>query len=137
MEEHLVDPKEFVKAGNATFTLLNSETGNRFTFKVKKHDEKDLWFVLLLNGPDNVHHFCYMGTIFGDGNFSLTKKSMLTNEAKSFKVFSWLVNMLNAGKALPECVKVFHENKCGRCGRKLTVPESVESGFGPECITKM
>jgi len=29
---------------------------------------------------------------------------------------------------------VFHEGACGRCGRTLTVPESIASGFGPECI---
>jgi hypothetical protein len=26
-----------------------------------------------------------------------------------------------------------HEGKCGRCGRLLTVPSSIESGIGPEC----
>lgn len=32
------------------------------------------------------------------------------------------------------CVEIWHEGKCGRCGRQLTVPESIESGFGPECV---
>jgi len=30
-----------------------------------------------------------------------------------------------------------HEGKCGRCGRKLTVPLSIETGIGPECASKM
>ena len=25
------------------------------------------------------------------------------------------------------------KGKCGRCGRKLTVPSSIESGLGPHC----
>lgn len=25
------------------------------------------------------------------------------------------------------------EGKCGRCARRLTTPESVQLGFGPEC----
>jgi len=29
------------------------------------------------------------------------------------------------------------KERCGRCGRVLTVPESVESGFGPECIGRL
>ncbi|MGQ4872128.1 MAG: DUF6011 domain-containing protein, partial [Candidatus Thorarchaeota archaeon] len=33
--------------------------------------------------------------------------------------------------ALPEKVRIWHEGKCGRCGRRLTVPESIESGYGP------
>src|ERR1019366_4832357 len=34
---------------------------------------------------------------------------------------------------LPANLEVWHEGKCGRCGRKLTVPESIERGIGPEC----
>lgn len=30
-------------------------------------------------------------------------------------------------------VEVWHEGSCGRCGRKLTVPSSIETGLGPEC----
>jgi hypothetical protein len=33
-------------------------------------------------------------------------------------------------------LEVWHEGRCGRCGRRLTVPESIESGLGPECATK-
>ncbi len=29
--------------------------------------------------------------------------------------------------------KLVHEGRCGRCGRTLTVPESVTEGIGPEC----
>ena len=32
-----------------------------------------------------------------------------------------------------ETVQVWHEGRCGKCGRKLTVPESLTSGLGPEC----
>jgi hypothetical protein len=35
---------------------------------------------------------------------------------------------------LPESLEIWHEGSCLRCGRKLTVPESIESGYGPECI---
>ena len=40
---------------------------------------------------------------------------------------------LTTKAALPKTVEVWHEGICGRCGRKLTVPESVERGLGPEC----
>ena len=30
-------------------------------------------------------------------------------------------------------VKVFHSGKCGKCGKKLTTPESIKSGLGPYC----
>jgi hypothetical protein len=47
--------------------------------------------------------------------------------------FAWFWDRLRNGN-LPEQVEVHHEGRCGRCGRALTVPESIESGFGPECI---
>jgi hypothetical protein len=34
-------------------------------------------------------------------------------------------------------VEFWHEGKCCRCGRKLTVPASIASGIGPECATKI
>ena len=30
-------------------------------------------------------------------------------------------------------LEVWHEGRCGRCNRALTVPESIASGIGPEC----
>jgi hypothetical protein len=30
-------------------------------------------------------------------------------------------------------LEVWHEGRCGACGRRLTVPESIERGLGPEC----
>ena len=132
MSEHVIKNfAEFVKAGKALFTIENSETKGRFTFKVKKLDKKDVWFVSVLNGPDNYSNYRYVGTIFGN-NFRHTAKSM-SKEAPAFKAFAWFNNKLNENN-LPENVSVYHEGRCGRCGRKLTVPESIKSGYGPECI---
>ena len=33
------DTLQFILAGNALFTVENAETGNRFTFKVRKTDD--------------------------------------------------------------------------------------------------
>ena len=133
MSEHKIeDFAQFVKAGKALFTIENEATGGRFTFKVKKHEDKELYFVSVLNGPDNYSNYRYVGTIFGN-EFRHTKKSIDKN-APAFKAFDWFNRRLNEG-VLPEGVNVYHEGKCGRCGRKLTVPESIKSGYGPECIT--
>ena len=129
-----MDWKSFIKAGKAIFTLVNEETGNRFTYKVKRLENKEIWFVSVLNGPDNYVNYKYLGTIF-DKDFRSTSKSKIGKDSLSYKAFDWLNKMLNFDKELPENVKVLHEGRCGRCGRRLTVPESIESGFGPECIT--
>lgn len=125
------DIDSFIKAGKAVFTVVNESTGNRFTFRVTRHKKRrDLYFVSVLSGADNVNDYTYMGSIFGD-DFRLTRNSRVNSKAQSFIVFSWF---LRNSKNLPDVVKVYHENRCGRCGRALTVPESVRSGFGPECI---
>jgi hypothetical protein len=132
-ERKLNNIGSFVRAGKAVFTVVNEETGNRFTFRVKKHDTKNFYFVSVLTGSDNTSDYTYIGCIFGD-DFRRTKGSRVTEEAQSFKVFSWFMSNL---EDLPSQVKVYHENRCGRCGRALTVPESVVNGFGPECIKKI
>jgi hypothetical protein len=124
----------FVKAGKAVFTILNEKTGNRFTYRVKRHKEnKSLYFVSVLSGSDNVSDYTYIGAIFGN-KFRTTKGSRVKSTAPSFVAFAWFLRNI---KNLPEVIKVFHENRCGRCGRALTVPESVSNGFGPECIKKV
>jgi hypothetical protein len=37
---------------------------------------------------------------------------------------------------LPGSVDVLHSGRCGRCGRTLTTPDSIERGLGPECAHK-
>jgi len=129
------DWKTFVKAGNSIFTIENTATGNRFTYQVVrcKDEDEEIWFVSVLNGPNNETDYAYIGSIFGT-EFRLTHKSRFGEEAVSVKAFRWLSAYLHSDQDLPEGVVVHHEGRCGRCGRRLTVPESIESGYGPECI---
>lgn len=137
------DWKTFLRAGKAVFTVRNTATGNRFTFRVNRHHDcqgrptqtagQDTWWVSVLSGPDNMRHYTYIGAIFGT-TFRLTRGSKVNEEAQSFRVFAWLNLFLQSDRDLPPGIEIHHEGRCGRCGRTLTVPESIESGFGPECI---
>jgi hypothetical protein len=132
----LENPLEFILAGKAIFTVENEKTGNRFTFRVDAHKEKDgLHFVNVLTGRDNERNYEYIGTIHNCRGYFPGKKSRIPVSAQSQKVFIWLWSSLKKGK-LPSEVKIFHEGRCGRCGRKLTVPESIRTGLGPECSKK-
>jgi hypothetical protein len=137
--------RAFVLGGNATFTIESVGTGTRFTYKVSaSKDEgnkgsgagRGVFFVSLLTGPDNTSDYAYLGIIPKDDpmTFRLTAKSRAGADAASVKAFSWFWRQVSSG-FLPATVKVFHNGHCGRCGRMLTVPSSIESGFGPECIT--
>lgn len=120
--------KAFALAGNATLTVRSARTGQRFTYKVTARSR--LYFVGVLTGADNTRDYRYLGTIFSNG-FRLTAKSKINADAPSAIAFTWLAQNWES-----ERVEIWHEGFCGRCGRKLTVPESIESGIGPVCAEK-
>jgi hypothetical protein len=124
--------KRFILAGDATFTVQNEKTGNRFTYRVRKAQDGGCWFVGVLTGSDNYSDYSYMGIIKGVEFFG-TRKSRVSRTAPSYVAFDWVWR--NVGR-LPACVQVWHEGACCRCGRKLTTPESVEKGIGPVCEGK-
>ena len=133
----------FSLAGNATLTLVSGASGVRFTYRIKKanlDDPQSPWFVALLSGPDNESHYSYLGCLWaqkeGGVRFVHGKKSKIGKEAPSVKGIAWLFAQLQGGSKLNQA-EVWHEGKCGRCGRKLTVPESIEKGLGPDCSAMM
>ena len=128
------DALKFMFAGNSTFTVVNTRTENRFTFKVRKSKDKEsnLFFVNVLTGTDT---YTYLGTAV-EGVYRHGKKSAVSSEAQSVKVFDYVLNKLKVGK-LQDFVEVWHEGTCGKCGRVLTVPSSIENGLGPECIKSL
>jgi len=135
----------YALGGNATFTLVSGATGARFTYKVRAHLNEDgeqsgRWFVSVLQGPDNTSHYGYLGTIFDKGRWGFKfyhgKKSKISRSAPSALAFAWAWERL-AASYLPDNLEFFHSGNCCRCGRKLTVPESIETGIGPICAEKM
>lgn len=124
--------KTFALAGNATLTLVSKETGNRFTFKIRKRDETTPHFVKLLCGADNESDYQFLGTIFDGREYRHGMRSRIGAEAPSAKAFAWFWKQVERGQ-LSEKLEVWHEGRCGKCGRKLTVPSSIESGIGPVC----
>jgi hypothetical protein len=120
--------------GRAIVTF-QSPSGKHFTYKIKKSkDNPNLFFIATLTGPDNWIHYSYIGVVTYNGvySFRTTAKSKLDPSAPSVVSFEWVLNHLFVGDL--KGVKIFHEGKCLRCGRKLTVPESIQNGVGPECI---
>lgn len=130
----------FALAGDATFTLSGKES--RFTFHVEKNAKKagPAYFVKVLTGPNNTRDFTYLGCIFQDGErftYAHGRKSKIGQDAPSARAFGWFSKTLFAGKLEESrALQVHHEGRCGRCGRALTVPESVETGLGPVCSSK-
>lgn len=143
--------KEFILAGNAIFTVeieakfaAANDLPPHYTFKVRHKPAGggygETWFVSLLTGPDNTSDYSYLGMLYPETGFvRVTAKSAYRPESWPVRVLSrilaavWendLARVENHGWA------IHHEGRCGRCGRVLTVPESIRTGLGPECAGK-
>jgi hypothetical protein len=137
----------------------------RFTFKVNRPKKTNggtpIYFVSVLTGPSNENDYTFLGTVFlADAGpaYVHSRKSAIGLTAPSALAAQWLMSevlfpVMVAGKnsaapdgdtsmALDACaafqrVTVYHEGRCCRCSRLLTVPASVASGVGPECAKKL
>lgn len=140
--EHHSIGREFILAGNAVFTVAGRET--RYTFRVAQpRDDENRqprdpnspkpYFVSVLTGTGD-HKYTYVGILnIGTGRIVPTRGSKIGLDAPAVKALSWMFDRIWAGKPLPAPAAIYHEGRCGRCGRPLTVPESILTGFGPDC----
>lgn len=128
------DIRRFLLAGNARVTFRNTQTGNRFTYRIRASKDGRVHFVSLLRGTDNDADYSYFGFISRDRFVHGGARAKVGEEAVSVRAFEWIWKRLDE---LPAAVEVWHEGCCGRCGRALTVPESIASGLGPECASKI
>lgn len=134
------DRQPFLLGGNATFTIVSTKTGARFTYKSQVCDaNENLYFVKVLTGNDNEHDYSYLGTLRTSENVQVAilryahgTKSRIAQDAPSALAFAWFIGHLKS-----EAVEMWHEGRCCRCSRVLTVPASLASGIGPECQKKM
>jgi len=134
----ITDPetiKRFATAGKARITLVSGRTGDRFTYQVKlKKGSEDFYFVSVLTGPENTSNYTYLGHVAG-GRFTDDRRLRIGQEAPSRKGFQWFWKALHGASDLSQ-VEVWHEGRCGRCSRVLTVPESIQTGLGPVCAAR-
>ncbi len=135
--------KEFILAGAAIFTIATPE-GHK-TYKIRVKDATDRFpatiFVSLLVGPDNESDYAYLGILNAQtGAVRTTGKSCRAANHFDVRLLERILARVWANDHSAyesKGYRTFHEGKCGRCGRTLTVPASVESGIGPECARKM
>lgn len=123
---------KFMFAGKSVVTFVNTQTGNRFTYKIKQAMDSNLFFISVLTNSDV---YSYIGTCI-DGNYKHGRKSQISQAAQSVKVFNYMLNKLITD-TLPDFLEVWHEGFCGKCGKRLTVPSSILTGIGPDCIKKL
>lgn len=126
--------REFVTSGNAVFTLVSKNTGTRYTYKMKKPKRNTVYHVSVLTRPD---HFVYFGTVVDAGRFIFNPaRATIQCHEERVKAFEWFWRQISEeNDSMLDTLEVWHEGACGRCGRRLTVPDSIERGLGPTCYT--
>ncbi len=121
---------QYLQGKRSTATLRSKRTGKHYTYKISapKGDKNSrVRFVrVLAHGSDN---YQYLGMI-RDGRLYATRATQAPG-APSFRAFAWALQALDVGKG--DDLDVCHHGQCCQCGRKLTHPESIESGIGPVC----
>jgi len=124
-------PREGRRKG-ATATIVNDDTGNRITVRFRKPKGFKAVLVDLMTGSDNEESFSFLGTLSGEA-VRISPKTRIASEKAQLAgvILNWTIR--NAESDNLRTVRVLHSGSCGRCGRKLTVPESIDTGLGPEC----
>lgn len=131
---HYSEALQYMLAGKSTITLVGNTS--RFTYYIK-HKNNNVFYVYAFTGSDNElkSHYTYIGHISHEKYLPKFPQDENSKVLRSIEAFSYTFDRLI--KHLPTKVEFWHEGRCGRCGRKLTVPESIKSGFGEECIKRM
>ena len=127
--------KNFVLAGNAIFTLQSGKTDRHFTYRITRcSSNSTLYKVSLLYGPDNTRYYDYIGCYYSDTNYLYLLKQWREKPSwanpPAIRAITYFLQHLDN---LPRNLYVYHTGRCARCGRLLTTPDSLISGYGPHC----
>jgi len=128
--------KDFIFAGKAIFTIESQDSGVWYTYQMNQAKKNEnLFFVSVLRGADNLSSYSYMGLVIKEGEnfkFTLTKNSKYKIDAVCVKAFSFFFTNITRNFIHPK-MNFYHMGICGKCGRVLTTPDSVDRGIGPVC----
>lgn len=116
----------FLFGGKANFSLRSVKTDEFFSYKVKKYHT--YYRVYSSHGH-------YLGRLWrnlhGKVIFFPGEEPEPINVFSSRLPFHWFICHMEDKQ-----VEFWHEGQCGVCARKLTDPESIKRGIGPECAKK-
>ena len=70
------------------------------------------------------------------GSIRLTSKSRFAEGSDVLKAARWVMGRVINNLQIPDCMEIRHSGRCGKCGKTLTEPKSLDCGLGP-CCRKM
>lgn len=139
---------------NGAYTIISPKDGSHRTFEIKtvrgnKERPADAFCnkfaghrtVGLLTGPDNTASYTRFGWVDPEGIVVFTKNTgSLVAMTDWDKYATLLWSLATEGERSPYYVMGYRirvEKRCLICNRRLTHPESLETGIGPDCATRM
>ena len=125
--------QEYVLGGHGSITVVSKKTNNRYTFTFGQKEDSPV-FVRVKFGPE-YEDSRYIGCIRGDNPLLFRINKNIARDMP-LATFRWLWRHISEPELL-DYVEVWHEGKCGRCGRTLTVPSSIDAGIGPVCAGRI
>lgn len=134
----------FLLGGRCACVIMNENTGNRFEYYINKPKNENpkfnkdgfkTYFISIRIGK-SLEYAGHMSVNIEEGKMKYFqgRKGAVSGDNQAVKALMYVMTHTNC---MPECVKVMHLGKCGRCGRKLTDPESIQRGLGPTCASKI
>ncbi len=136
---------KYIIAGKSILTFeFSTPASNKlehFTFKIsaaKYQDKKinrNLFFVSALCGQNNDTDYKYFGLIRiinGSPIYEFSIKAKIKRDSRTVRTFEHVWNTLISGGTF-KTLKIYYSSKCCRCGRTLTVAESIKNGLGAMC----
>ena len=156
--ESLWEVRVFTGTDNSVkshYTLIGEVQGSEYLARGEKQELRDLALALKKTSKPTTWlstHPEFMKRLWGGGSLSNAQEYRKQQALRDHGVdqgwrkvqgdkarldgLPWLMARLQSGKGLPETVEVWHEGRCCRCARRLTVPESIILGLGPACATR-
>ena len=138
MISHTAFPKAML-AGRARLTITNPVTGQWVKIRMRQRKDKRTgepgvcFFVSLALLQDGDQGHRYVGAYFADsGRFSPGRDC----SAREREIAEFLLSAIRNPARLQRA-EIEHAGQCLHCGRTLTVPESIRSGYGPECFSRL
>jgi hypothetical protein len=147
---YITSPKPGSRRG-CTLTVVNDVSGGRVTVRFRRPKDREgkpfsTVMVDVMTGSDNEVAYSFTGSLRGSTLRISPKSKCPDAKAKMAKaVLDWTLARIEGGHPLsgtkpdgtPFSVRCLHEGRCACCGRKLTVPESIDTGIGPVCAGRV
>ncbi len=125
------------KVSNGTFTVQNRLTGEHRTFRIRTQ-KADAKFapgervVALMTGSDNETAYTGFGFVTENG-INVWNSKRIAGGYTAYAALLWSLAVDSCFSQYAEKYSLTASKKCIRCNRKLTTPESLAAGIGPEC----